>query len=243
MISHGGFIIEPLNSLGAGSFGTVEKVILRNSRNGICGEFARKILINQHEDPDLLTRFIREVKAQDKCLHKYVAQIFICSLTTTPAWFVMELAESSLDAEISANTLTQEEKINIILMIAEGIAWIHHKGFYHRDIKPQNILKFPDNIYKISDFGIARHMDPDEASRILTQVGHFPRTPRYFDHSVVLNGYSRQSDLYSLGVIIEELNIDGFDDIIAKCTDRKLVKRYVNAEQLIGDIKRISGVA
>lgn len=243
MISHGGFLIEPLEHLGTGSFGNVEKVILRNSRNDICGGFARKVLINQHEDPDLLTRFIREVRSQDKCLHKNVAQIFICSLHSTPAWFVMELAESSLDAEIAAGTLTKSEKINIILMIAEGISWIHFKGFLHRDIKPQNILRFQDDVYKISDFGIARHMDPEEASRILTQVGHFPRTPKYFDHSVVLHGYSRQSDLFSLGIIIEELNVDGFDDIIAKCTDRKLQKRYVNAEQLIIDVKRISGVA
>ncbi|CNI09844.1 Serine/threonine-protein kinase PrkC [Yersinia frederiksenii] len=243
MISHGNYIIEPLNHLGAGSFGRVEKVTVRPVSGPICGEFARKILIDQHEDPDLLARFKREVKSQDTCLHKYVAQIFICNLYTTPAWFVMELAESSLDAEIKAGTLNRNEKINIILMISEGIAWIHSKEFLHRDIKPQNILKFPNNVYKISDFGLARHMDPEEASRILTQVGHFPRTPRYFDHNVVLNGYSRQSDIYSLGIIIEELNIDGFDDIIAKCTDRKLQKRYVNAEQLIADIKRISGVA
>jgi len=243
VISHGGFLIEPLEHLGSGSFGNVEKVILRNSSNGVCGEFARKILINQHEDPDLLTRFIREVKSQDKCLHENVAQIFICSLHSNPAWFLMELAESSLDAEIEAGTLTQNEKINVILMIAEGMSWIHSKGFFHRDIKPQNILKFPNGIYKISDFGLARHMDPAEASKILTQVGHFPRTPRYFDHSVVLNGYSRQSDLFSLGIIIEELNVDGFDDIIAKCTDRKLPKRYSNSEQLIVDVKKISGVA
>ncbi len=242
MITHGGFLIEPLGHLGAGSFGSVEKVILRTVNNDICGEYARKTLINQHEDPDLLTRFIREVKAQDKCLHRNVAQIFICSLDSTPAWFVMELAESSLDAEIKSGNLTQAEKIKIILMIAEGISWIHIKGYLHRDIKPQNILKSHDGIYKISDFGIARHMDPEEASRILTQVGQYPRTPRYFDHNVVLNGYSRQSDLFSLGIIIEELDIAGFDDIIAKCTDRKLQKRYVNAEQLIADIKRISGV-
>ncbi|MBN3113295.1 protein kinase family protein [Pectobacterium brasiliense] len=242
MISHSNYIIEPMNHIGTGSFGVVEKVRVKNTQNVICGEYARKILINQHEDPDLISRFIREVKLQDLCLHKNVAQIFICNLNTTPPWFIMELAESNLDNEIKSGKLSRKEKINIVLMIAEGIAWIHSKGYLHRDIKPQNILKFSNETYKISDFGIARHMDPSEASKILTLAGHFPRTPKYFDHNVVIDGYSRQSDIFSLGIIIEELNIDGFDDIVARSTDRKLQKRYVSAEQLIRDIKRIGEV-
>ncbi|MBD0846849.1 protein kinase [Pectobacterium versatile] len=242
MIPHSNYIIEPIGHIDSGSFGVVEKVRVRNTQNIICGEYARKILINQHEDPDLQTRFIREVRLQDKCLHKNVAQIFICSLDTNPAWFVMELAESSLYTEMVEGNLNKKEKIKIVLMIAEGIAWIHSKGYLHRDIKPKNILKFPDGKYKISDFGIARYMDPSEASRILTQADQFPRTPQYFDHNVVINGYSRQSDIFSLGIIIEELNIEGFDDIITRSTDRKLSKRYISTEQLIADVKKIGEV-
>ena len=242
MILHGSYKINPLGHLGSGSFGDVEKIEVFNIQDVFCDHYARKKLANKHDDPDLLARFKREVRAQDQCLHKYIAQIFIASLDTQPAWFVMELADKSLDEEIEEKSLSQAEKIRAVLMLSHGVSWIHHKGFLHRDIKPQNILKFPGNIYKISDFGLARHMDPSQASKILTQVGQFPRTPKYFDHNVVLNGYSPQSDIYSIGIIIEELNISGFDDIITKCTDRKLQKRYINTEQLIADIVRTSGV-
>lgn len=242
LIIHGSYKIEPMNHVGEGSFGNVERIRLTNSQDHFCGFYARKILTNQHEDPDLLTRFTREVKAQDECLHKNVAQIFIANLETDPAWFVMELAEKSLQQEIDDKSLNQRDKIDAILMLSHGVNWIHHKGYLHRDIKPHNVLKSYDGTYKISDFGIARHMDPAQASKILTQVGHFPRTPKYFDHSVVLHGYSPQSDIYSIGIIIEELNIDGFDDIISKCTDRKLQKRYINTSQLITDIIKIGGV-
>ncbi|PXW18623.1 protein kinase domain-containing protein [Pantoea sp. JKS000250] len=242
MITHGSYKIESIEHIGDGSFGDVEKVKLTNINDSLCGYYARKILSNQHQDPSLLARFRREVKAQDRCLHKYVAQIFIASLDTTPAWFVMELAEKSLQDEIDDKSLTKADKIKAILMLSHGVNWIHSKGYLHRDIKPQNILKFKDGSYKISDFGIARHMDPAEASKILTQVGHFPRTPKYFDHNVVLNGYSNQSDIFSIGIIIEELNIDGFDDIVSKCTDRRLQKRYLNTSQLIADIVKIGGI-
>ncbi|HGH5988594.1 TPA: protein kinase [Morganella morganii] len=242
MISHGNYLIETIEYIDSGTFGDVEKVLLRNQSGKECGYCARKVLKGQDSDPTLLARFRREIRSQDYCLHKNVVQIFICSMNTNPAWFVMDLAEATLQDELDANTLTDDQKINIILMVAHGVSWIHSKGFLHRDIKPQNILKFPDNIYKISDFGLARHMDPMEASTILTQIGHFPRTPRYFDHGVVINGYSRQSDLFSIGIIIEEMEIPGFEDIVDKCTNRQLQKRYQNAEQLIADIKKISEV-
>ncbi|MBG2839198.1 protein kinase domain-containing protein [Proteus terrae] len=241
MIVHGNYLIETIEYIDSGTFGDVEKILLKNQTGKECGYCARKILKGQDDDPTLLARFKREVKAQDNCLHKNVVQIFICSMHTNPAWFVMDLAEATLKDEMDAGILTNEQKINIILMITRGVAWIHSKGYLHRDIKPQNILKFPNGVYKISDFGLARHMDPNEASTILTQIGQFPRTPKYFDHGVVLHGYSKQSDLFSIGIIIEEMEISGFEGIVDKCTDRRLHKRYQSAEQLIADIKKISG--
>ncbi|AGN88231.1 protein kinase [Enterobacter sp. R4-368] len=238
MIPHGSYFIEPHNGLGEGSFGNVEKVTIRNLKKEDCGDFARKILVNHHADPLLEARFRREVMSQDACLHTNVVRIVLCNLISQPLWYVMELGECTLDDEIKTGALQQTDKIKIAQMITRGVAHIHSKGFLHRDIKPQNILKCPDGIYKISDFGLARHMDPDEASQILTQVGHFPRTPRYFDHNVVINGYSNQSDIFSIGIVLEELNIAGFDDIVAKCTDRRLQRRYLNAEQLLNDINK-----
>ena len=228
MIPHSSYFIEPHNGLGKGSFGNVEKVTIRNSNKEDCGDYARKILVNHHADPLLEARFRREVMSQDACLHTNVVRIILCNLTSPPLWYVMELGECTLEDEIKSGLLQQYDKIKIAQMITRGVAHIHLKGFLH----------CPSGIYKISDFGLARHMDPDEASQILTQVGHFPRTPRYFDHNVVLNGYSPQSDIFSIGIVLEELNIAGFDDIIARCTDRKLHKRYLNAEQLLNDINK-----
>ncbi|AZI88019.1 protein kinase family protein [Kosakonia sp. CCTCC M2018092] len=238
MIPHCSYFIDPGKELGEGSFGDVDRVKIRNSKKEDCGDFARKILKNHHGDPLLEARFRREVISQDACLNINVVQIFMCNLISPPLWYVMELGECSLQDEIKAGTLQQDEKIKIAQMIAKGVAHIHKKGFLHRDIKPQNILKCASGMYKISDFGLARHMDPDEASQILTQIGHFPRTPRYFDHNVVLEGYSKQSDIFSIGIVLEELNIAGFDDIITKCTDRRLPKRYLNADQLLNDIHK-----
>ncbi|WP_405424133.1 protein kinase domain-containing protein [Pantoea stewartii] len=235
------YVIENGPSLGSGSFGEVTKVLVKNINGVECGYFAKKELVNEFEDPELYARFRREVKSQDICRSTYVAQIFFCNLIQPPLWYVMELACASLKDDIESGLLTREQKIKISLMIALGVAHIHSKGLLHRDLKPANILRFPDGSYKISDFGIAKYMDP-EGLTALTQAGDFPRTPLYFDNNVYLSGYSRQSDLYSVGIIISHLGIDGFHPIVTRCTDVTLQRRYFSAEELIFDIKALGGI-
>jgi len=154
----------------------------------------------------------------------------------------MELAVCSLEKDIQRGNLTHVEKVNICLMIAKGVAYIHSKGLLHRDLKPANILRCPDGNYKISDFGIAKYMDPVDGHTALTQAGNFPRTPLYFDNNVYIAGYSPQSDLYSVGIIINQLNIKGFHPIVTKCTDATLQHRYLNANELINDIETLGGL-
>lgn len=231
-------VIPEQPPIGSGTYGLVEKVYLKSGHGVLCNEngYARKTLINTNNDPDLVKRFIREVNAQDECLHKYVVQIFICDLKSNPPWFIMELAESSLEKEISKGELATQNKIDIIKMILKGLAFIHSKGFLHRDIKPQNILKFPDGIYKLTDFGLAKNINPTR-TQFATKVGVFLGTPKYFDYEIFVNGYSNQSDIYSIGVLLEDLYFDGLDDIIARCKHRRLNKRYINVEQVLNAIE------
>ncbi len=241
MEERGNYLVESIQEIGSGGFGIVEKINLYNTNRDLCGIYARKILKQEEINPDLLVRFEREVRYQANCSHKNVVQIFICHLQATVPWFVMELGVCSLHDEIQDNSLSNEEKIEIVKMITEGVAFIHSKGFLHRDIKPLNILKFPDGTYKVSDFGLAKNISPDANTQLLTQIGHYPATPKYFDQGVFIHGYSKQSDIYSLGVLMEELEIDGFDDIVNKCTHRQLKNRFLNANQIIAAIEEFQG--
>ncbi|WP_162286987.1 protein kinase domain-containing protein [Pantoea stewartii] len=226
--------------LGSGTYGSVEKIQLTNLLGNQCHPvgYAMKTLINVQNDPDLIKRFIRELKSQDACLHKHVVQIFLCNLSANPPWFVMELAECSLYKELQSVELSITKKINIINMVLKGVAYIHSKGYLHRDIKPENILRFPGEIYKVTDFGFAKHSDPSN-SQFATKVGLFHGTPKYFDWDVMANGYSNQSDIYSLGVLLEDLYFDGLDEIIAKCKHKKLNKRFYNVEQILNAVNAL----
>jgi serine/threonine protein kinase len=40
--------------------------------------------------------------------------------------------------------------------ILEGVSYMHSKGVFHRDLKPQNILINSSGLVKIADFGLGR---------------------------------------------------------------------------------------
>jgi serine/threonine protein kinase len=46
---------------------------------------------------------------------------------------------------------------NMIYQIANGLANMHKNGFFHRDMKPENLLVY-NNIVKVCDLGLAREI-------------------------------------------------------------------------------------
>jgi len=54
-------------------------------------------------------------------------------------------------------SLSWKDKLRWGSDIAEGMAFIHHRGFAHRDLKSPNVLYEGDNMRaKVADFGMAR---------------------------------------------------------------------------------------
>jgi len=52
--------------------------------------------------------------------------------------------------------LRWKDALHFVTQILRALQHAHDKGIVHRDIKPQNIMLFPDGTIKVMDFGIAR---------------------------------------------------------------------------------------
>lgn len=80
--------------------------------------------------------------------------------------------------------------------LAEILDWVHHKGFFHRDIKPLNIMLRPNGQLVLIDFGTAREITPTVIEqRGITAVSSYGYTaPEQAEGRAV-----PQSDFFALG--------------------------------------------
>lgn len=106
--------------------------------------------------------------------------------------------------------VVDEVKIKtVFLQLLHAVKWLHEHNIVHRDLKLENILiqKKKDNddeILKITDFGLARVVDP-ESPLLTTRCGSEEyAAPELIQQSK--EGYDgRKTDTWSLGVILYSL--------------------------------------
>ncbi len=87
---------------------------------------------------------------------------------------------------------------------ADALQYAHAQGTLHRDIKPANLLLDPRGTLFVSDFGLARAVDPDQ-STLLTRTGQIVGTLRYAAPEQLRGQPDPRSDIYSLGLTLYEL--------------------------------------
>ena len=96
-------------------------------------------------------------------------------------------------------------KVQMMAQMADGIAHLHGNNIIHRDVKPENILiqnrgdGFP--IVKISDFGLSKFMEDDQASATGSDVGTCAyKAPEFWQRTQGKLQYGRRVDVFALGL-------------------------------------------
>lgn len=97
---------------------------------------------------------LKEVKALVGLKHPNIVTLQELILNDNDLHLIFEFIGVNLYEFMSSqNREIPELKIrNIIYQILQGLAYMHKQNFFHRDMKPENIL-IKDDIVKIADFG------------------------------------------------------------------------------------------
>ena len=183
---------------------------------------AIKILhANLLNDPEFMTRFVREARAIASLHHPNIVQIYDFQTTDSSdssnslAYMVMDYVEGQTLADYLRNTsrvgkfLPATDLVNLFASISRAIDYAHQHGMLHRDIKPANILLDKRNTTRnpmgepiLSDFGIAKMVGVATGTVTGTWLG----TPMYTSPEQAQGQPGNErSDIYSLGVILYEL--------------------------------------
>ncbi len=170
-------------------------------------------------DPQALERFRREILIAREVSHENVCKVFDLVEHTDPSGhtvapcLTMQLIEGeSLLKYLQAHRpLSPDEALPVIRQIAAAIDALHAHGIIHRDLKPSNIVLASRNgaVHAVvTDFGLAKPAIL-EAGLFESQLDFQAGAP-YFMAPELLRGSrpSPASDIYALGMIIDEMVTD-----------------------------------
>ncbi|KAG6528963.1 G-type lectin S-receptor-like serine/threonine-protein kinase At4g27290 [Zingiber officinale] len=152
------------NKLGEGGFGVVYKGQFHDGQKIAVKKLSRYSSQGPNE-------FQNELSVIAKLQHRNLVRLLGFCVEGDERLMIFEYMENrSLDAFIydkaKSSLLNWQRRFSIIIGIARGLLYLHQDSrlrVIHRDLKPSNILLDKDMNPKISDFGIARIFEGDNA--------------------------------------------------------------------------------
>lgn len=164
-------------------------------------------ILHEHfsADPEYVERFRREARAIARLNHPNIVTVIDRGEFGKRQFIVFEHipGENLKEVVEREGQLPVAQALALTHQIARGLAFAHQHGVVHRDVKPQNVLLDESGTAKVTDFGIARSLDPGEE---LTQTGTLLGTSDYIaPEQASGEPIDARSDQYSLGVLLYEL--------------------------------------
>jgi serine/threonine protein kinase len=105
--------------------------------------------------------------------------------------------------DVYALNLDVRSTLQLFVRVCEAVSYAHQNLIVHRDIKPSNILVDKSGQPKLLDFGIAKLLESEDHSAVLTGDGGGLLTPAY---AAPEQASGRQittaTDVYALGVLL-----------------------------------------
>ncbi|MCO5572180.1 hypothetical protein L7F22_025931 [Adiantum nelumboides] len=202
---------DAANVLGSGAVSVCYKGVMEDVKGAKKRVVAVKRLnVGDSHGVEARRSFVNELKTICKVRHRNLVKVTGYCVEGGEVALVMEyMEEGDLDGHLygGKGSLSWDKRLNVALDMAEGLVYLHHEyvqPIIHCDLKPKNILLGIDGVAKISDFGIAKLLDLNDAADM--SISKFRGTFGYAAPEYATGArISTKADVYSYGVLLLEL--------------------------------------
>ena len=201
-----------VGELGRGAMGVVYKA-RQTALNRLVA--LKLVLAGTAAGADELFLFRREAEALGRLKHPHVVQVYDYGEYDGQPFLAMEMVEgTTLEEKVRQGPLDPREAASLVVLLAQGVHAAHTRGLIHRDLKPSNVLLATDGTPRVSDFGLARHIQEEGPAAappgsVDSRPGFSERkvlgTPAYMAPEQALVESARigpATDVYALGAIL-----------------------------------------
>ncbi|MGK5595379.1 MAG: protein kinase domain-containing protein [Parachlamydiaceae bacterium] len=153
---------------------------------------------------------------------------------------LMEAGDKDL-LSVRGLALSEQQKKKITRELIDGVAFMHQKGMFHRDLKPNNILLKHDSQQhyhaKITDFGLSCSIGDLQNGPFVGTVEYLP--PEFFDDNIPGDQLdANKFDSWALGVTLYELYMGESPPFFKTITEYKAGK--ITGKDVIDAMKRFA---
>ncbi len=174
--------------------------------------YAMKILLPEKaKDKEQRNILFHEAEIGIKLHHPNVIRILKISRDQISAHFIMEFFPAgSLRARLMSKDPKDQEflrqnAVKLVRQAATGLAYMHGKGYVHRDVKPDNLLMNGLGELKIIDFAISKRQLKG-INRWFHRKGKASGTLSYMSPEQIRDEIpDPRADIYSFGITLFEL--------------------------------------
>jgi serine/threonine-protein kinase len=178
--------------IGAGAFATVYEAY--DTIEGI--PIALKVPHLDQLDKESLSAIHREVRLTARLEHENILPLRNAMMIDGHFVIATPLGEQTLTDRLRYR-LGPKTALSYTEQLLDALAYAHEVRVIHCDIKPDNVILFPEGQARLADFGIAK-----VALRTRTIMGSGQGTVGYIAPEQAMGKPSFRSDVFSMGLLI-----------------------------------------
>jgi serine/threonine protein kinase len=220
-----------LQRIGEGGMG---EVWLADQKQPVRRRVAVKLIKAGMDTREVAARFESERQALALMDHPAIAKVFDAGSTPQGRpYFVMEyVAGAPITTYCDKHKLSTRQRLELFILVCEGVQHAHQKAIIHRDLKPSNILVSELDgkaMPRIIDFGVAKATSQRlNAETLYTRVGAIVGTVGYMSPEQADSAgedIDTRTDVYSLGVVLYELLVGALPFDFSKLAYDEILRR------------------